>query len=287
MENHRIRYQPTHFLMKVPLRLMLLIPLVLGCAADKGAQSAGHSGRPRRVAASQASFESSRAAKQMDLQNEIGVYDGADIEQTLAEHLDEVRGCYGRAGRAQKYAGGKVTLRFIVNGEGKPSDVLVIATDLGNYDVERCLVDVGRRVQFPAPDGKKATTFEYPVEFKSTREVDVQDLDGSLKIDHDVSMLARSLGVCGSVADGQVSASFYIEPNGTIGSVGLAAQTPLNEQAGTCVVRTMRRWKMSTSLPGRMLRCKVKMPPVIATATAEPTPSRPAVSSVSARRRRR
>jgi len=46
---------------------------------------------------------------------------------------------------------------------------MVVATDLGNNQLEQCLVDVGRRIKFPPPLGNKATTFEYPVEFRSRR----------------------------------------------------------------------------------------------------------------------
>jgi hypothetical protein len=159
----------------------------------------------------------------------------------------------------------------------------VVATDLGNYEVERCVVDVGRRVQFPPPDGNKATSFEFPVEFKSTHEVQVQDLDGSLKVDRDVASLMHSLGACGPVAAHGVTASFYIEPNGMIGSVGLAGESAFNEHAGACMVREMRHWRMSATLPGRMLRCHVAIPSAIASAES----SRPGALSASGRRRRR
>jgi TonB family protein len=74
-------------------------------------------------------------------------------------HFDEIRSCYQRAGKAQRYAAGKVTLRFLVSGAGQTDDVLVVESNLGNYGVERCLVEVGRRITFKAPEGKKATTF--------------------------------------------------------------------------------------------------------------------------------
>lgn len=273
--------------MKVAVLLVLFAPyLVSGCASDGG--RGGQMQRPakrRSGVAPETSFEQSAGASQMRVQNEIGIYDGADLEEALGEHMDEVRACYRRAGHAQKYAGGQVTLRFIVRGDGKPRDVLVVANDLGNYDVERCLVDVARGVQFPPPDGRKATTFEYPVEFKSTHEVPMQDLDGSLKIDHDVTAQMHSLAGCGPVAQSGASAIFYIGSGGTVASVGLAAESTLNEQAGACLVREMRRWKMSVSLPGRMLRYRVNIPPFMR--AVESSSPRPEALSASAHKQRR
>jgi TonB family protein len=262
-----------------------------GCASDTSGR-ADEQDRPlkrKRSVAKQSTFENSKGAREMAMDNEMGVYETADIEETMAAHMEDVRGCYARAGKARKYAGGKVLLRFNVSGEGKPQDVLVVENDLGNYDVERCLVDVGRHVKFPPPDGKKATTFEYPVEFRSTHDVDVQDLDDSLKIDRDVGNAMKTLTNCGAVTPTGASAVFYVDPRGAIASVGFSSESPLDEQAGACVVSEMRRWKMSASLPGRMLRCRATIPAVISTAAAasEPPPARHATLSAAARKRRK
>jgi len=215
----------------------------------------------------------------MTVDNELGVLDGEDVEQTLTQHFDDIRGCYQRAGKAQRYAGGRVLLRFMIGGDGTAQDVLVIESSLGNYDVERCLVEVGRRITFHAPSGHKATTFEYPVEFRSTNQVAVLDADG-IKIDHDISVFLPQLAACGQLATDDANAIIYIEPNGFPGSVGLAAGSTLDEDVADCMVQTIRGWKMSATLPGRVMRATFNIPPVIA--TAEATPRRTA----SAHRRR-
>ena len=220
----------------------------------------------------------------MSIDSELGVLDTEDVEATLKQHFDEIRGCYQRAGKAQRYAGGRVMLRFLVGGDGLSQDVLVIESTLGNYDVERCLVEVGRRIAFPAPTGRKPTTFEYPVEFRSTNQLAVLEVDG-LKFDHDLSVLLPQLAVCGQLAAMDASAIIYIEPNGHPGSVGLAAATTLDEDVGDCMVQTIRRWKMSSTLPGRVMRASFSIPPVIATAEATPPRRRaPATATAAAGR---
>lgn len=266
--------------------LTFVSPLLVGCASDRQATKGGRYEGGSIVAATEGnSYDKTSGAHDMGLVNEVGVYESADIEETMAQHMGEVRDCYARAGRAQRYASGKVNLRFMVSGDGKPRDVLVVSTDLGNYEVERCLVDVGRGMRFPAPAGHKATTFEYPVEFRSTHQMQVQDLEDSLKVDRDVTAFMHLLADCGTVTANGASASFYIEPNGLIASVGLAGDSVFDEEAGACMVRAMRRWHMSAALPGRMLRCRMNIPAVIA--SAEPPPSRRAILSAAGRRRRR
>ncbi len=261
---------------------------VTGCATDE---------ETRRVADEQEALAkaaqgeapkrappASDPAPSMKVDNEMGVLETADVEDTLQARFDDVRACYERAGKAREYAGGRVVLHFLVDGTGHAEDVWVVESSLGNYDVERCLVEVGRSVVFAAPSGHKATTFDYPVEFRSTKGVDVLDIDG-LKIDRDLAVFLPQLAACGRIAKEPVNAIMYIEPSGFPGSVGLASGSALDESAGHCAVRTIQRWKMSATLPGKMLRANFSIPTYFA--SAEASPSKHAVSSASAHRRRR
>src|SRR5882724_3081142 len=194
-----------------------------GCGHDAGSKK-GHRLAARQAAPS-SGIRQAMPETDMQLQNELGVVETADVEDAIEGHFEEIRACYQRAGKAQRYAGGKVTLRFRVGGDGQAEEVLVIESNLGNYSVERCLVEVGRRITFKAPEGKKATTFDYPVEFHSTHELAVLDVNEGAKIERDISELLPRLAACGRLATDDVTAIMYIEPNGFPGSVGLAAET--------------------------------------------------------------
>jgi TonB family protein len=245
-----------------------MVALEIGCGSDKGARGGAEGGpelalhrrpsRPRR----------SDDGAAMKIDNEVGVLDTEDVEATLQEHFDDLRGCYGRAGRAQRYAGGRVLLRFLINGNGSAQDVWVLESTLGNYDVERCLVEVGRRIRFDAPSGRKATTFEYPVEFRSTKQVEVLDVDGP-KVERDVAALLPQLAACGQLASEGASAIVYVEPNGSPGSVGLATAAALDEDVGDCMVQTIRGWRMSVAHPGLVVRASFSIPRTIT--AAEPS----------------
>jgi TonB family protein len=258
----------------------LLLGFAPGCGHDEGIK------RGPRVAAHRAAPapKPARAARDgdMDLQNELGVVETADVEEAIEGHFEEIRGCYQRAGKAQRYAGGKVTLRFRVGGSGQTDDVLVIESNLGNYSVERCVVDVGRRITFKAPEGHKPTTFDYPVDFHSTNELAVLDVNEGAKIEHDISGLLPRLAACGQLASDDVTAIMYIEPSGFPGSVGLAAATNFDEGVAGCIIQVIRRSHMSAALPGHVLRCNFSIPPLVA--SVEP---RRGASSASVRRRHR
>jgi len=256
--------------MKRAVLPFLAIVTLAGCGSDKAARNDnGGSEQALKRRKPKQGISADDPARSMQVDNELGVLDGEDVNATMRDHFDDVRGCYSRAGKAQRYAGGRVLLRFMVAGDGSAQDVLVVESTLGNYDVERCLVDVGRRITFHAPSGRKPTTFEYPVEFRSTNLVAVMDIEG-LKVEHDLSVFLPQLAVCGKLAPEEATAVVYIEANGTPGSVGLAAGSTLDEDVGDCMVQTIRTWKMSATLPGRVMRATFSIPPVIATAEAAP-----------------
>jgi TonB family protein len=254
--------------------------MAAGCGSDKAALRGGDgiqnvaAARPRSNA-----DDAGQARQTMHVDSELGVLETEDVQATMQEHFDDIRACYGRAGKAQRYAEGRVLLRFNVKGDGTAEDVLVVESTLGNYEAERCLVEVGRRIAFHAPLGGKPTNFEYPVEFRSTNQVPVLDIDG-VKVEHDLSIFLPQLAACGQLASESVSAIVYIEPNGFPGSVGLSGKASLDEDVGDCVVQTIRRWKMSAALPGHVMRASFRIPRVIATADATRRP-------VLARHRRR
>jgi len=248
---------------------LLAIVLGAGCGSDKAARHDEGSADLALKRRAPKRANSQDPAPGMSVDSELGVLDTEDVEATLRQHFDDIRGCYQRAGKAQRYAGGRVLLRFMVGGDGISQDVLVVESTLGNYDVERCLVEVGRRIAFQAPSGHKPTTFEYPVEFRSTNQLAVLEVDG-VKFDHDLSVFLPQLAMCGQLAAADANAIIYIEPNGFPGSVGLAAGTTLDEDVGDCMVQTIRRWRMSSTLPGHVMRATFNIPPVIATADATP-----------------
>ena len=250
--------------MKCSLALLLAVVVVgAGCGSDKAARTAGgpEFAMKRKAAPGIEPADTSG----MELDSELGVLETSEVEAALARHFEAIRDCYQHAGKAQRYAGGRVLLRFMVNGDGSADDVLVVESTLGNYDVERCVVGIGRKIAFPAPSGKKATTFEYPVEFRSSNQLAVLDIDG-VKVERDIASLLPQLASCGRLAPEPANVIVYIEPNGTCGSVGLAANVPLDEDVGDCVVQTIRRWKMSAVLPGHAMRATFSIPPTLASA---------------------
>jgi hypothetical protein len=172
-----------------------------------------------------------------------GYLNQGDIDEAMERHTPDLIACYDRAGRARKYASGQVVLRFLVSSSGAVSDVLVVGNQLGNYAVERCLVVEGRKIPFPAPGGGKEADFEYTIEFRASGEVAVIDWQPEA-VRRDVAARLPSLAGCGRPSDEEVHAVAYVQPGGSVVSVGLVSPGRLEIMSAMCVVEQIRKWRL-------------------------------------------
>jgi hypothetical protein len=193
----------------------------------------------------------------MAVENARGTLEQRDVEAVLGRHGKALVGCYAEAGPAQRFASGEVGLRFFVSSDGEVSNVLVVKSAVGNFAVERCLVGEGRRIRFPPPRGGKAADFDYSLQFRAGGEGEVVDRSPDM-LGRDAAQLASSLAGCGALGPEPVRAVVYIQPGGTVASVGLASPGPLDTVASTCAVQQIRKWR----LPGdrkRMVRASFEI----------------------------
>ena len=177
------------------------------------------------------------------LKHQIGALDDRDVDAALARHEPRLIACYERAGMLRKYVHGPVRLRFYVSGKGAVTDVRVIDSGLGNFTVERCLVDEGRRIVFPAPGGVRPTDFEYSLRFTASGEIDLVEWGADL-IATELGQQSSRLAACGRLGPKPVRAVLYIEPGGGVASAGLSSDGPLASAVADCLVAEMRAWKL-------------------------------------------
>lgn len=179
----------------------------------------------------------------MEVEGTKGGLDQRDVDKVLDKRVRSLTPCYEQAGAAQRYAGGDVKLRFFVTSLGEVSNVIVVSSAVGNFEVERCLVTEGRKLKFPPPRGEKATDFEYALRFQASSETRVIDWDDDV-LAREAAQRAGQLASCGKLGPKPVRAVVYIQPGGTVSSVGLACTGPIDQAASACAVEQIRKWRL-------------------------------------------
>lgn len=152
-----------------------------GCATDEAARrEEARAKRQEEWDARHASIQSAsdaedKSSPEMTVDGEEGALNAGDVELALKKHLGEILECYRLGSRNAQKAGGRVLMRFFVDGKGEVQDVAILESSIANAGkggvVERCLADIAVGVMFHPPIGRKPTTFDYPFEFRPARQV--------------------------------------------------------------------------------------------------------------------
>jgi hypothetical protein len=222
-----------------------LTTLLAGCASEPEVRPTKKDRHARHArTGGWATGEVSGDDQSMDMEMSIGVLDERVVDRAMKPHIRALSACFSRAGDARKYLSGQVVMRFLVSAKGDVSDVQVIRNGLGSFPVESCLVAQGKRIVFPAPEGRKATDFEYSMTFESTGERSVIPWSGEELARH-LYGIADALAGCGTMGTSDVDVVAYVEPGGLIGSVGFASQGSLDGVAAECAATAMRRVRIS------------------------------------------
>jgi hypothetical protein len=81
-----------------------------------------------------------------------------DIKATINKYMGRVKFCFAKNPEAK----GVATVRFVVNPDGKVSDVAMAETTIGNADIEQCLLRRVALMQFQSFEGApKTVTFPF------------------------------------------------------------------------------------------------------------------------------
>jgi outer membrane biosynthesis protein TonB len=92
------------------------------------------------------------------------------VEAALLAHRDEFRLCYEREINAENPSmQGRVSTSFVIGSSGAVNQAGVKSTTLKNASVERCILTVIKRIQFPIPKGAGMVEVSYPFKFSPVK----------------------------------------------------------------------------------------------------------------------
>ena len=100
----------------------------------------------------------------------MGSIDASAVEAALLAHRDEFRLCYEREINAETpNISGRVGTSFVIGTSGRVNQAGIESTSLKNVNVERCILTVIKRIDFPIPLGGGIVQVTYPFKFSAGR----------------------------------------------------------------------------------------------------------------------
>jgi TonB family protein len=98
----------------------------------------------------------------------MGAIDPNAVEAAIQAHKDEFRLCYEREINAETpNIAGQIVSSFVIGPSGRVTRAGVDSSSIKNGNVERCVTNVIKRIEFPIPRGGGVVEVRFPFKFNS------------------------------------------------------------------------------------------------------------------------
>ena len=174
------------------------------------------------------------SAQDIKVEGTLGTLDDAAVQAVVEKHAAALETCFTDVAKTLRYVGGPVRLRLRVGLDGKVKRASAIS-ELGSWEVEKCLLERARSFQFARPRGGEAEVvlpFEFSAQTTST--------SGTIG---KVGVVEKTIAHCGRRPEG-TGVIFYVGPGGKIMSAGFSSDVPLSESWADCAAASARKARL-------------------------------------------
>ncbi|HVK72320.1 MAG TPA: AgmX/PglI C-terminal domain-containing protein [Kofleriaceae bacterium] len=223
----------------------LLLSALLLAAVACGGPSRPAPAEPTEPAADDgASVADSEEDDDLEIVSTRGKIDPDVVSRALQPHAATLEGCYADQVGRRRWLGGGVEVTWDVAADGAITGVRLSSSDLGAWAIEKCVLDVARRLSFGKPSGGKASVTT-PLSFSAGSGAVAWDEDQALRA---VGGKPKDLARCaakGSSDPTNVKITMYVGTRGKVQSVGFASPTGFDDAWADCAADKAMAWALT------------------------------------------
>jgi TonB family protein len=177
--------------------------------------------------------------------NARGRMDTEAIAAGLEPHNQALIDCYMTQVGRRRWLGGHVVLKWDIKKDGTVTAVKLAESDLGNWPIEKCLLEVARAATFGKPIGGDAD-FSVPLDFTAKGRLITWEEDQGLKAVGGQTVKLDACSAKGKVpVPDDVTITLYVGPAGKAQSVGFSsAATVIDDKWGDCAEKAALAWRL-------------------------------------------
>lgn len=174
------------------------------------------------------------------VESDIGIVSEEASEREFAAHGEALKACYLNGLGGRTYVGGDVTIHWTVTPQGALRRVYLSPNDLGDWTIEKCLLERARKFNFGKPRGQGDADIEMAMQL-SVDATEAWDEEAAQLLVGD--LLAPARKKCkGGPADMKVT--FYLK-HGKVLSSGFSREGEIPETWASCVQGQMASWSLT------------------------------------------
>lgn len=193
-----------------------------------------------------------------------GRMDPAVVEAGIAPHKQALSDCYTTNLNKRRWLGGQLVIHWDIDKEGTVTSVRLDdterGTNLGNWQIEKCVLEVARTATFGKPIGG-AADFQIPLEFAAKGKLLSWDDDQALRAVGGQTALIHECAHPKKPArpprrrpkekplkleapKGAVTITLYVGPGGKAQSVGFAGKPKIDDAWADCAEKAALAWRL-------------------------------------------
>lgn len=194
------------------------------------------------------------------IEGDLGTIDEAMVQKKFTESRDEVSACVHKGVENAEYVGGDFyfTFRIALDGTVKTLDM---RSSVGHRDIETCIYNFAKGLQFPKPEGGEAQV-SFSWSFNAT--MDVQHQWDAAKLGSAWTKLRPKLVRCSdgtNEAPSEYQVVFFVLPDAELGPVGVSSGKVLpSDKFFKCVRSALKDAKLPDPL-GAVARVALTIAP--------------------------
>lgn len=245
------------------MKLRLLLVLVAACGGKAAAPPPVEEPKVSSTPTTRVPVEDEDQEEGVTIINARGRMDPAVVETGITPHKQALSDCYMTNVKRRRWLGGQIILHWDIDKEGTVTTVRLAETEpgtnLGNWPIEKCLLEVARAATFDKPIGGDAD-FQIPLEFAAKGRATSWDDDKALRA---VGGQVAKLDACakGKVVapKDEITITVYVGPGGKAQSVGFSGKASIDDAWADCAEKTALAWRLPDPR-GQIAKLSVRYP---------------------------
>ncbi len=222
------------------LRTLVAASLLAACSGSTPDTTAPDSeGAPDASGAKQ--------SKGIAIESDIGAMNESEVLATFEKSQGALMSCFQSGAGRLRFLGGKVRFHLRVDQSGAVKSAHLLASTLGDRQTEDCMLGVVRGKSWPAPQGGREGIAETEFAFDPSSDVrEPVDWDPA-DAGKNVPSAKAALGKCRKQASaGAITATLYVDTDGSVMAVGVSGESAATEEAASCVVAAIQAIKFNS-----------------------------------------
>ncbi len=198
--------------------------------------------------------------KNLTIEGDLGTIDEALVQRKFNESRDQVNACIHKGIENHEYVGGAFhfTFRIALDGTVKSLDM---KSSVGHREIEACIYDFAKKLQFPKPEGGEAQV-NFSWSFNSAMDVG-HEWDAS-KLGSAYAKMRSKMIRCSdgsNEAPSEFRVIFFVLPDAELGPVGISSGKSLvSDRFYKCVVAAIKGAKLPDPM-GAVARVTIDIAP--------------------------